>query len=174
MLNLLNNALKFTTEGSVTLNVRVERNDHENARLRLSVVDTGVGIEKSKHDRLFKRFSQADASVSREFGGSGLGLAICKRLVELMGGEIGVFSEKGRGSSFWFTLALPRAKVELATGPTQEGTIAATGRLLLVEDIEVNQLLARTILEADGHRSTSSRAARPRSRRSRRRPTTWC
>ncbi len=151
LLNLLNNALKFTTEGSVTLNVRVERNDHENARLRLSVVDTGVGIEKSKHDRLFKRFSQADASVSREFGGSGLGLAICKRLVELMGGEIGVFSEKGRGSSFWFTLALPRAKVELAAGPAQEGSIAATGRLLLVEDIEVNQLLARTILEADGH-----------------------
>ncbi len=152
LLNLLNNALKFTAQGSVTLNVRVERADHDNARLRLSVIDTGVGIEKSKHDRLFKRFSQADASVSREFGGSGLGLAICKRLVELMGGEIGVFSEKGRGSCFWFNLSLPRAKVDLAAEVAPEGAVAATGRLLLVEDIEVNQLLARTILEADGHR----------------------
>ena len=151
LLNLLNNAVKFTAQGAVTLNVRVERDDKESTRLRLSVVDTGPGIDKSKHDRLFKRFSQADASVSREYGGSGLGLAICKRLVELMGGEIGVFSEQGRGSCFWFTMTLPRAKVVIAADPAQEGAIAATGRLLLVEDIEVNQLLARTILEADGH-----------------------
>ena len=71
-----------------------------------------------------------------------------------MGGEIGVFSEKGRGSCFWFTLTLPRAKVELCADPAPEGAVAATGRLLLVEDIEVNQLLARTILEADGHEVT--------------------
>ena len=152
MLNLINNAVKFTAKGAVTLNVRVERDDKENTRLRFSVVDTGIGIDKSKQDRLFKRFSQADASVSREFGGSGLGLAICKRLVELMGGEIGVFSEQGRGSCFWFTLMLPRAKVMLVADAVQDGAVAATGRLLLVEDIEVNQLLARTLLEADGHK----------------------
>ena len=151
LLNLLNNAVKFTARGSVTLNVRVERDEKESARLRLSVVDTGAGIDKSKQDRLFKRFSQADASVSRQFGGSGLGLAICKRLVELMGGEIGVFSEEGRGSCFWFTLSLPRAKVIFAAEAEQEAVVAKRGRLLLVEDIEVNQLLARTILEADGH-----------------------
>ena len=151
LLNLLNNAVKFTTRGSVTLNARVERDDKEGTRLRLSVVDTGAGIEKSKQDRLFKRFSQADASVSRMYGGSGLGLAICKRLVELMGGEIGVFSDVGRGSCFWFTLTLPRAKVLLAADGVQDGAVSRTGRLLLVEDIEVNQLLARTILEAEGH-----------------------
>ncbi len=152
LLNLLNNAVKFTAQGSVTLNVRVERDDKDSTRLRFSVVDTGVGIDKSKQDRLFKRFSQADASVSRQYGGSGLGLAICKRLVELMGGEIGVYSDEGRGSSFWFTLTMPRAKVLVQTGSADDATAAAKGRLLLVEDIEVNQLLARTLLEADGHK----------------------
>ena len=151
LLNLLNNAVKFTEQGSVTLNVRVEKDDSESTRLRLSVVDTGVGIDKSKQDRLFQRFSQADASVSRQYGGSGLGLAICKKLVELMGGEIGVFSDQGRGSNFWFTVTLPRAKLLLnAVAPTAP-VAGAVGRLLLVEDIEVNQLLARTLLEADGH-----------------------
>ena len=153
LLNLLNNAVKFTPTGSVTLNVRVEKVDAASARLRLSVVDTGVGIPRGKQDRLFRRFSQADASVSREFGGSGLGLAICKRLVELMGGEIGVFSEEGLGSSFWFTLTLPRAKLpELASVVALPGMAASMGRLLLVEDVDVNQVLARALLEAEGHR----------------------
>ena len=138
----------------MTLNVRVEKADAASARLRLSVVDTGVGIPRSKQDRLFKRFSQADSSVSREFGGSGLGLAICKRLVELMKGEIGVFSEEGRGSNFWFALTLPRA-MEPALAPTVPEAAEATGpfgHLLLVEDVDVNQVLARALLEAEGHR----------------------
>ena len=154
LLNLLNNAVKFTPSGAVTLNVRVEKADAASARLRLSVVDTGVGIPRSKQDRLFKRFSQADSSVSREFGGSGLGLAICKRLVELMKGEIGVFSEEGRGSNFWFALTLPRA-MEPALAPTVPEAAEATGpfgHLLLVEDVDVNQVLARALLEAEGHR----------------------
>ncbi len=154
LLNLLNNAVKFTPSGAVTLNVRVEKADAASARLRLSVVDTGVGIPRSKQDRLFKRFSQADSSVSREFGGTGLGLAICKRLIELMDGEIGVFSEEGRGSNFWFTLTLPLATMP-ALVPAVAGTAEATGptgRLLLVEDVDVNQVLARALLEAEGHR----------------------
>ena len=153
LLNLLNNAVKFTPSGAVTLNVRVERADAANARLRFSVVDTGIGIPRSKQDRLFKRFSQADSSVSREFGGSGLGLAICKRLVELMGGEIGVFSEEGRGSNFWFALTLPHVAMS-GLAPAIAGSTEAAGRtghLLLVEDVDVNQVLARALLEAEGH-----------------------
>ncbi len=114
----------------------------------------GIGIPRSKQDRLFKRFSQADSSVSREFGGSGLGLAICKRLVELMGGEIGVFSEEGRGSNFWFTVTLPRATMPGLAPATvrKDDRSRPTGHLLLVEDVEVNQVLARALLEAEGHR----------------------
>ena len=152
LLNLLNNAVKFTASGSVTLNVRVERFDAAGIKLRLSVVDTGIGIPKAKQDRLFRRFSQADASVSRRFGGSGLGLAICKRLVELMGGEIGVFSEEGRGSNFWFTLTLPRARVPVLAVSAADPTVGRGGYLLLVEDVDVNQVLARALLEADGFR----------------------
>ena len=153
LLNLLNNAVKFTPSGAVTLKVRTEKTDTVSARLRFSVVDTGVGVSRSKQDRLFKRFSQADSSVAREFGGTGLGLVICKRLVELMGGEIGVFSEEGRGSNFWFTLTLPR-EMTPALAPTVVRTAEATGamgHLLLVEDVDVNQVLARALLEAEGH-----------------------
>ena len=151
LLNLLNNAIKFTPRGSVALHVRVEKSDAESARLRFSVIDTGIGISKAKQDRLFQRFSQADASVSRMFGGSGLGLAICKKMVDLMGGEIGVFSDEGCGANFWFTLTLPRAKTALATVESTSSSDRVKGHLLLVEDIDVNQLLARTLLEADGH-----------------------
>ena len=151
LLNILNNAIKFTPSGSVALNVRVEKSDSESVRLRFSVVDTGIGISKAKQDRLFERFSQADASIARQFGGSGLGLAICKRLVELMGGKIGVFSDEGRGSNFWFTLTLARARTLVPVFEPRPIAAMATGHLLLVEDIDVNQLLARTLLEADGH-----------------------
>ena len=152
LLNLLNNAIKFTPSGSVGLNVRVDRVEADSVRLRFSVIDTGIGIAKAKQVRLFERFSQADASVSREFGGSGLGLAICKRLVELMGGEIGVFSDAGRGSNFWFTLTLPVAKYVAIDKAVDSGSDVVAGRILLVEDVAVNQLLARTLLEAEGHR----------------------
>ena len=154
VLNLLNNAVKFTPRGSVTLDVRLEKADAAQARLRFCVVDTGIGIPRSKQDRLFKRFSQAESSVSREFGGSGLGLAICKRLVELMGGEIGVFSEEGRGSNFWFTMTLPRASMPTLAPATvgKADRNVPTRHLLLVEDVEVNQVLARALLEAEGHR----------------------
>jgi PAS domain S-box-containing protein len=106
LLNLLNNAVKFTKEGSVALRVRCAPVDDAGVRVRVEVTDTGVGIPADKIDRLFLRFSQIDGSLSREFGGTGLGLAISKHLVELMGGTIGVESEVDTGSTFWFELVL--------------------------------------------------------------------
>jgi signal transduction histidine kinase len=107
LLNLLNNAIKFTEVGSVTVSVQSQRSADGRERVLFSVADTGVGIPAQQQYRLFKKFSQADDSVDRRHGGTGLGLAICKRLVHLMEGEIGVVSEIGQGSTFWFTAFLP-------------------------------------------------------------------
>ena len=152
LLNLLNNAIKFTPEGSVLLEIGADRSRTGAApSLKFSVVDTGIGIAGEDLPRLFQRFAQVDASIRRSYGGTGLGLAICKRLVELMGGTIGVDSEKDVGSTFWFTLPLP------PTGGVGAGTldhvpVVADGRtILLVEDVPINQELVRHILEAGGH-----------------------
>lgn len=108
LLNLLGNAFKFTNEGVVSLRVQEIKQpgaaDSGEHLLRFEVRDTGIGIHESGRDNLFRMFSQADSSTSRQFGGTGLGLSISKRLSELMGGEIGVHSEPGKGSTFWFTL----------------------------------------------------------------------
>ena len=104
LLNLVGNALKFTSDGEVKVVVRVESSDALNMKLRICVNDTGIGIAPEKYGTLFDKFTQADASTTRIYGGSGLGLAICKQLVELMGGEIGVASEVGNGSGFWFVV----------------------------------------------------------------------
>ena len=109
LLNLLNNAVKFTEAGSISVNVRKETASDGREMIRFSVADTGVGIPAEQQHRLFKKFSQADSSVSRRHGGTGLGLAICKRLVEMMDGEIGVVSEVDKGTNMWFTARLPRA-----------------------------------------------------------------
>jgi len=104
--NLLCNAVKFTDAGSIT----VEAAYHpEESRLRLAVVDTGVGVPEALRDRLFERFSQADGTLTRRHGGAGLGLAISKGLVTMMGGEIGMESTVGAGSTFWFIVAAPAA-----------------------------------------------------------------
>ncbi|MGO1461176.1 MAG: ATP-binding protein [Marinobacter sp.] len=104
--NLVNNAIKFTQTGEVVLRVGLEDEDSENnkATLRLSITDSGVGLSRAQQQSLFNAFSQADASTARQYGGTGLGLAISKRLVEEMGGKIGLQSELGKGSTFWFTL----------------------------------------------------------------------
>lgn len=153
LLNLLNNAVKFTQEGRVTLNV--QRHPSEASDLiRFAVADTGIGIPKDQRKHLFHRFYQVDHSTTRQFGGTGLGLAISKRLVQLMGGEIGLESEEGQGSTFWFMVPLPRADKDAAVqklAPTMSGPLTS-GRLLLVEDLEHNRDLARMILEKAGHR----------------------
>lgn len=114
LINLLGNAAKFTTHGEIFVNVAQLEDQGGQLRLRFDVVDTGIGIAPEAQARLFKSFVQADASTTRRFGGTGLGLAIVKGLVEAMGGEIGLMSEPGRGSLFWFTVCLQRVAAEAA------------------------------------------------------------
>jgi CheY-like chemotaxis protein len=148
--NLLSNAIKFTERGSIRLDVDY---DEQLSRLRCAVTDTGVGVPSEKLDKLFKRFSQVDGSVSRRYGGTGLGLSICKSLVELMGGEIEVSSVVGEGSRFAFWVAAERAE----EGDLRAGARAPTAldqdrpsRILVVDDLDVNRELIRAILEAAG------------------------
>ena len=132
LINLAGNAIKFTPQGEVTLRVTLERQLAQQVWLTFSVQDTGIGIELEQQARLFAPFTQADASTTRRFGGTGLGLAICKRLVDMMGGTLGVQSELGRGSCFWFTLPLQLAPQQLEAysgSPELQGL-----RLLLVDE----------------------------------------
>jgi signal transduction histidine kinase/CheY-like chemotaxis protein len=134
LINLLNNAVKFTETGSITLRIRTLGLDEGAVRLRFEVEDSGIGMSEEQRSRLFRSFSQADSSTTRKFGGTGLGLAISKRLAELMGGEIGVESTPGVGSTFWFTAAFGRAE-ESEVGPRREIVGSCEGlRVLLVDD----------------------------------------
>jgi PAS domain S-box-containing protein len=155
LLNFLNNAIKFTREGSVTLAITHEGEDDIGDRLRFAVTDTGIGIEEKDISRLFLRFSQIDGTMQRHFGGTGLGLAICKSLVDLMGGEIGVASAVGRGSTFWFSVSLPRAADAVVAETLPDRLAPSDGTdpayVLVVEDLELNQEIARSSLEAAGH-----------------------
>ncbi|HEY2660195.1 MAG TPA: ATP-binding protein [Caulobacteraceae bacterium] len=152
LLNLLTNAIKFTPAGDVTVAV-----DYlpAQSRLQVRVIDTGVGIPPEKLGRLFGRFSQVDASVNRQYGGSGLGLVICKGLVEMMGGEIGVESEAGLGSTFSFDILAPiaatREDMELSEPADAEVAQARPAHILVVDDVAENRELARTLLETIGH-----------------------
>ncbi len=155
LLNLVSNAVKFTDQGWVTLRMAHEPAGDGQVRLLFSVADSGIGIRPDAIERMFQQFTQMDSSISRRFGGSGLGLAICRRLVEMMGGVIGVESELGQGSTFRFdvTLRLVEAPPEAAV-PTPAEPAAGPGlKVLLTEDNPTNRLVAMQMLARLGYRA---------------------
>ncbi|MCX2749789.1 response regulator [Arthrobacter sp. MI7-26] len=140
LLNLASNAVKFTPSGEVVISVKVVEKDPANVWVRFEVRDTGIGIEAADHLRLFESFSQADASTTRRYGGTGLGLAISRRLTEVMGGEIGVDSSLGNGSTFWATL--PLGVTGPSAAPPSISPDQLTGlRVLVVDDNATNRLV---------------------------------
>ncbi|MBF0368733.1 MAG: PAS domain S-box protein [Magnetococcales bacterium] len=154
VLNLVGNAVKFTREGSVT--VRVMKGEGE--RVSFSVADTGPGIPEEKQQEIFQPFTQADASTTRKHGGTGLGLTICRHLVELMGGDIGLESRLGQGSTFHFSVPLSPADAnqQEREGRSAEGAApesqSVSLRILLVDDAEDNRLLIKAFLKKTPHR----------------------
>lgn len=148
LLNLSSNAVKFTEAGEVEIQVSVISKDPDKASLRFEVRDTGIGISAEDHHRLFESFAQADASTTRRYGGTGLGLAISRRLTEVMGGEIGLDSEVGEGSKFWFVLDLPVGPPASDTG-TLPASLAGR-KVLVVDDNATNRLVLETQLASWG------------------------
>jgi len=155
LLNLTSNAVKFTSQGEVTVAVELARESGQEAVLRFIVSDTGIGMSPEQIDQLFQPFHQADFSITRNYGGTGLGLAICRRLLEMMGSEIQVQSTLGQGSTFSFTVRFEKAKSEepeMISGISREFAkeLLADRRILLVEDNETNLQVARELLEQAG------------------------
>ena len=158
--NLIGNAIKFTAHGGVKVEVALDPAGAAEAGigLRFDVRDTGVGIEAEALDRIFDAFAQADGSTSRNYGGTGLGLAISRQLVRMMGGDIGVSSQRERGSHFWFSVRLPCASMRPASVAAPGGSLPPpampqerfAGKVLLAEDNDVNQLVATSMLESYG------------------------
>ncbi len=128
IMNLVGNAVKFTHEGHVLLQVSSENARDGAALLKIEVTDTGIGIPADRLDRLFKSFSQVDSSTTRHYGGTGLGLSIVKRLADILGGVVGVESEPGRGSRFWVTLPVPAASSEVRAEPARRRPARARRR----------------------------------------------
>jgi CheY-like chemotaxis protein len=166
LVNLGSNAVKFTEEGEIEIHVSLESEDRRNATLRFEISDTGIGISADQQNTLFTQFTQVDSSTTRKYGGSGLGLAISKQLAELMGGKIGLKSETGKGSTFWFTTVFEKQSVwsgslterkankELpASEPTFSEDDKRKIRILLVEDNPINQRVAQSMLKKMGFRA---------------------
>jgi two-component system sensor histidine kinase/response regulator len=145
IINYANNAVKFTEKGEVLISVKVEEETPESVLLRFSVKDTGIGMTPEQMGKLFQSFQQADTSISRKFGGTGLGLAISKNLAYLMGGDVGVESELGKGSNFWFTARLGKGIAttrKLLPEPDLRGR-----RVLIVDDNEMSRIVLKDMLE---------------------------
>ncbi|MGR3714729.1 MAG: ATP-binding protein [Shimia sp.] len=152
--NLISNAIKFSGKGTITV-----RTTRRGEALLIRVIDQGIGLTQAAQDRIFRKFEQAAASTTRQYGGTGLGLAISKELVELQGGEIGVKSSPGQGSTFWFTVPIlpaeaPQEQVEAPETKTNAPQTDARGiegaRVLLVEDNRTNQVIATKFLQSMG------------------------
>jgi PAS domain S-box-containing protein len=171
LINLLGNAIKFTPAGGVALRVRVNDADAENITLHFTISDTGVGIAPSALKMIFDPFTQADSSTTRTFGGTGLGLAISARLVKMMGGEIWMESEPGRGSQFHFTAHL--GVTDVIDDAVRRGQVAAPAasqsapimsgsplRVLLAEDNAVNRIVATRLIEKQGHHVVAATTGR--------------
>ncbi len=163
LINLVGNAVKFTSEGKVELGISLVSRDNQDLRIMFSVRDTGVGIAEDKQAQVFEQFTQADSSTTRSFGGTGLGLAICKQLVELMGGHIGLESKLGSGSKFFFVLTMTAASdqavqaddpLSILTETTPINEPAKGLSILLAEDNPINQVYARKVLDRLGAKVT--------------------
>ena len=161
--NLVGNALKFTEKGSVTVNASLVSDQDGVSTVKFSIRDTGIGIPESRISAIFSPFTQVDASTTRKYGGTGLGLSISKQLVELMGGEIGITSELGKGSTFWFTARFEKQSAEALKARQEEAEQAEknillsakkledlTARILLAEDDAINQKVALYMLKTLG------------------------
>ncbi|KAA3619321.1 MAG: response regulator [Calditrichaeota bacterium] len=160
ILNFASNAIKFTDKGCITFQCKQLDEDEKSTHLQFNVIDTGIGIPKEKQGQIFESFSQVDSSTTRKFGGTGLGLTISRQLAVMMGGEVGVSSEVGEGSTFWFTARLAKAEKhgdgQVLTESTPENTLQEIGELdiLVAEDNIINQKLACKLLEKSGHKVT--------------------
>lgn len=161
IVNLLGNAVKFSDKGFVRLHISKDAEDEHHASLRFTVIDSGIGIAADKLERIFEPFTQVDGSITRKYGGTGLGLTISKKLVNLMGGEIGVESSEGTGTTFWFTLPLEKQTTEniLEQAVTAKRllpavlktTVPPRHHVLLVEDDPINQQVAISYVEKLGY-----------------------
>ncbi|MEM7349780.1 MAG: ATP-binding protein [Acidobacteriota bacterium] len=170
LLNLLGNAIKFTPRGSVAVSVTREERNNDELWARFAVRDTGIGISAKSQEGLFAPFTQADSTSARKFGGTGLGLAISKSLVEMMGGEIGLESTRGVGSTFWFRLPLwlPRKSLnskarDSAAAPgasSQDKQQRSAFRVLVVDDDGINRLVAESHLEEMGFRAVTAESGK--------------
>ncbi|WP_207062996.1 AAA family ATPase [Motiliproteus sp. SC1-56] len=157
LMNLGTNAIKFTEQGGIHLRVRFQQIHAGRLGLQVTVADSGIGIPESVRGRIFQDFSQADSSITRRYGGTGLGLSICRQLVELHQGRIGYESQVGKGSRFWFEIDYPTCDPALCNQPTPPAQDYAQEpvrplRVLLVEDTQINQQVAKALLAVDGHR----------------------
>lgn len=165
LLNLIGNAIKFTDQGHVRVTVA---HDARTGRLKVDVKDTGPGLSEAQQDSLFRRFSQVDGSSTRRFGGTGLGLAISKGLIEAMGGDIGLRSIVGEGSTFYFSIPAPVVPADIPETPEPDDARLRGARILVVDDDAINRDLVRSILTplgvelseaADGERGVAAAAA---------------
>jgi len=154
LINLLGNAIKFTEQGRVDLTYQSSKSEQGNTQLLFTIIDTGIGLSDEQQETLFDRFTQADGSTTRKFGGTGLGLSISKQLVELMGGEIGVKSELGVGTTFWFTLYLEEVSASeeapRLSGTSTPPSATFNAHILVVDDNTTNQLVASGMLKKFG------------------------